>query len=70
MWFPDGEYVTTLSIGGMWTPIGELQAEICHGNMAQSEQDKFHIKTNKITIDGSLYDDMYIVNDRFDDEDE
>lgn len=55
VWLPDGEYKPVTHIGGLWTPIGECTAQVRQGDI----NTYLGIYSNKIIIDGSMYDDMY-----------
>jgi hypothetical protein len=55
VWLPDGEYKPVTHIGGLWTPIGECTAQVRQGDI----NTYLGIYSNKIIINGSMYDDMY-----------
>jgi hypothetical protein len=55
LWLPDGEYTPVTHIGGMWSPIGEMQATITQG----TSNAHLGLYSNHITVEGSMYDDMY-----------
>jgi hypothetical protein len=60
MWLPDGKYVPVTYFGGLWTPLGEMTATVQQGQYTtEAEMNTFKIYTNHVTIDGSMYDDLY-----------
>ena len=45
IWFPDGDYIAYACYSDLWTPMGMIT--VCS-------------QSNKIIIDGNMYDDWYI----------
>ena len=44
IWMPDGEYIVSVTVTELWTPVGRITAVR---------------SSNVIVIDGNLYDDWY-----------
>lgn len=76
MWYPDGDYQPVSKFSGLWCPIGELEATVVQSEGrvvdgltgkvdaedSQEEMERMRMWTNKYTIQGSMYDDIYITH--------
>lgn len=66
MWYKDGSYTPVLKVGGLWSPIAEVQYNV---KQITTDDPRFTtlklLETNDYVIKGSLFDDMYTTHDKF-----